>query len=114
MRKLAAGTTNNLVADTPTATVSINFTDDGLASQAFTVEELPDLTGLTTGADGTATLSIPVTLDAFTSKSLHDLDERSTPEPRKSAGRLGQTPARSSDDHHGAPRFHVMIVRVIP
>jgi hypothetical protein len=66
MKSLAPGTTNTFVANIPTASVSIRFTDAPLASQAFTVPELPDLTGLTTGADGSVTLAIPVTLDTFT------------------------------------------------
>jgi N-acetylmuramoyl-L-alanine amidase len=64
--KLEPGTTNTFVSDAPTTTVSIQFKDDSLASQAYTVPELPELTGLTTDGSGLATLTIPVTLDVFT------------------------------------------------
>jgi hypothetical protein len=46
--------------------MTIRFADTSLASQAFTVTELPDLTGKATTSDGTATFDLPVTLDSFT------------------------------------------------
>lgn len=63
---LTTGTTNTFVSDAPTVTVTIRFVDAPLASQAYTVQELPQLGGLTTGGDGTATFPIPVTLETFT------------------------------------------------
>jgi hypothetical protein len=65
-QSLQTGTTNNFVSDLPEVPVSLRFVDPPLASQAFIVQEQPQLTGLTTGADGTVTFSIPVTLQAFT------------------------------------------------
>jgi hypothetical protein len=63
---LNIGTTNDFTAAVPTVTVSVRFDDDRFASQPFTVPELPDLTGLQTGADGTATVTAPVTLESIT------------------------------------------------
>jgi N-acetylmuramoyl-L-alanine amidase len=63
---LTTGTTNTFVSDAPTVTITIRFADDDLANQAYTVVELPDLTGLTTGDDGTASFPILVTLASFT------------------------------------------------
>jgi hypothetical protein len=65
-QSLSTGTTNTFVSDPPTTNVTIRFVDAPFASQAYSVPELPRLTGLTTGQDGTATFSIPVTLDTFT------------------------------------------------
>jgi hypothetical protein len=65
-QSLTTGTTNAFVSNPPTTTVTIRFVDAPFASQAYSVPELPELTGLTTGQDGTATFSIPVTLDTFT------------------------------------------------
>ncbi len=66
MQSLTTGTTNTFVSTPPTTTVTIRFVDAPFASQAYSVPELPELAGLTTGQDGTATFSIPVTLDTFT------------------------------------------------
>ncbi len=66
MKSLTAGTTNTFVSDPPTVTISLQFTDSQLVSQAYSIQELPRLTGLTTGPDGGATFSIPVTLNWFT------------------------------------------------
>ncbi len=63
---LTTGTTNTFVSDCPTVPVSICFLDASLASQPYTLNELPQLTGLTTAADGTATFDVPVTLGAVT------------------------------------------------
>jgi hypothetical protein len=63
---LATGTTNTFMAHSPPIQFTVRFSDPGYASQAFTVPELPDLTGQTTGADGTVTLSVPVTLSIVT------------------------------------------------
>jgi len=65
-QSLSTGTTNAFVSDPPTVNVAIRFLDAPFASQAYSVAELPQLVGLTTGQDGTATLSIPITLDSFT------------------------------------------------
>jgi len=66
MQSLTTGSANNFVSDAPTTSVSIRFSGAPLASQPYTVQELPQLTGLTTGGDGTATFSIPITLERFT------------------------------------------------
>jgi hypothetical protein len=66
MHTLTTGATNTFVADPPTVTVSLRFLDDDLASQAFTVQELPNLAGLTTDAEGRATFPAPVTLATAT------------------------------------------------
>jgi N-acetylmuramoyl-L-alanine amidase len=66
MQDLTAGTTNTFVTDPPTVLVSFTFSDSNCALQAFTVPELPQLTGLSTGADGSVSFSVPVTIDAFT------------------------------------------------
>jgi hypothetical protein len=66
-QSLTPGTTNSFVTNAAaTVSVSITFTDPGLASQAYSVPELPQLTGLTTDANGTATLEVPVSQDSFT------------------------------------------------
>jgi hypothetical protein len=47
-QSLTPGSTNSFVTNAPAmVSVSITFTDPGLASQAYTVPELPQLTGLT-------------------------------------------------------------------
>lgn len=61
-----AGTTSSFVSSDATVPVTVKFSVASLASQAVTVVELPDLTGLTTGGDGTLTVSVPVSLDAAT------------------------------------------------
>jgi hypothetical protein len=64
---LVMGQTNTFVSSAvPTVTVTIQFTDPSLASQAFTVPELSDLSPNPTGADGTATFDVPVTQRSFT------------------------------------------------
>jgi hypothetical protein len=63
---LATGTTNTFVSDAPTVTVSMHFLDDYMASQPFTVQELPNLAGLTTDGEGRVTFSVPVTLATAT------------------------------------------------
>jgi hypothetical protein len=66
-QSLTPGSTNSFVTNAPAmVSVSITFTDPGLASQAYTVPELPQLTGLTTDANGLATLEVPVSQDSFT------------------------------------------------
>jgi hypothetical protein len=63
---LVIGATNTFVSHTPTVPVTVQFTDPSLASQAFTIPELPDLTLQPTGSDGTASFEIPVSVDTFT------------------------------------------------
>jgi hypothetical protein len=63
---LTPGSTNTFVSSPPTVTVAIKLTSPALASQPFTIPEVPALTGLTVGADGTVTLQIPVTVATFT------------------------------------------------
>jgi hypothetical protein len=65
MHRLALGTTNTFVSEAPCVSITIRFLDEALASQDYTVEELPHLTGLATD-DGIASFSIPVTLPSFT------------------------------------------------
>lgn len=66
MLSLNMGTTNNFVAPVSQVSVKLRFVDPPFASQGFTIQELPELTGLTTGADGSVTFPIPVTLETFT------------------------------------------------
>jgi hypothetical protein len=63
---LATGTANSYVSDAPTVNLSLKFTDPELASQAFTVNELPQLAGLTTQADGTTSFAVPVSQETLT------------------------------------------------
>jgi hypothetical protein len=63
---LNTGTTNSFVSDTPKVTIAIRFDDEDLKNKDYTVVELPELTDLKTGDDGTASFSIPVTLPSFT------------------------------------------------
>jgi hypothetical protein len=66
MQSLTMGTTNAFVSDAPSVTVTVKFSDTTLASQACTVQELPDLTGLTTDANGQISFPVPVTLSTAT------------------------------------------------
>ncbi len=63
---LVLGSTNTFVADIPTAKITVQFSEPGYASQAYTVQELEDLTGLSTDDSGVATFSVPVTLGTAT------------------------------------------------
>ena len=67
---LAAGSTTTFVAtDPPTVTVSVKFVggdDSTYAGKAYSVQELEDLTGLTTDGDGVASFEAPVTLETAT------------------------------------------------
>jgi hypothetical protein len=64
---LVLGATNIFTCSTPpTTSITLRFLDPNLASQAFTVQELADLTGLSTGADGSVTLDVPVTAGRVT------------------------------------------------
>jgi hypothetical protein len=63
---LTTGTTNTFQSSTPTVPVEIRFTDSDLASQAFTSPEIPELTGKSTGSDGTAKFDVPIDVDTFT------------------------------------------------
>lgn len=58
---LVTGQTNEFVSDPPKVTVTMRFMDPALASQSFTIAELPELATQTLGADGTVSLVIPVT-----------------------------------------------------
>jgi hypothetical protein len=66
MTTLTPGTTNSFVANTLTTTITLQISDPTFASQAYTVQELPELTGLTTDANGTVSFSVPVTLATAT------------------------------------------------
>jgi hypothetical protein len=61
-----AGSTNVFTSHIPTVTIEIHFKDTSLASQAFTVPELPEITGTSTGGDGTASFEVPVNVRSFT------------------------------------------------
>lgn len=66
---LTTGATNQFTSDVPTMTLNVTFVQgDGTpyASQAFTVTELPELTGLSTKENGLAAIDVPVTLDTAT------------------------------------------------
>jgi hypothetical protein len=63
---LATGQTNTFTSRVPTFPVKVQLADAPMANRAFTVKELPELIGQTTGADGSFTIDVPVTLDAFT------------------------------------------------
>jgi hypothetical protein len=67
---LTPGSTNNFVAaDPPTVSLTHTFTGDdttSYASMAYTVQELPQLTGLQTDENGTVTFQAPVTLQTTT------------------------------------------------
>lgn len=63
---LASGQTNSFVSTAPEVDISLKFSDASRASQAFTISELPALTGLTVGGDGTAMFKVPVSLPFFT------------------------------------------------
>jgi hypothetical protein len=64
--QLATGSSNSFVTNPPTATMTLRFPDPSLASQAYSIAELPALVGLTTGGDGTATFAVPVTQTTVT------------------------------------------------
>jgi hypothetical protein len=62
---LQTGASNSFTSCAPTVQVNLKFVDASLASQAVTIPELPDMSGLTTGADGTLALTLPITLQTF-------------------------------------------------
>jgi hypothetical protein len=62
---LKVGQTNSFVSDVPTVEIHLVFADSERASQAFTIPELPDLTGKSTGGDGTATFDVPISMQTF-------------------------------------------------
>jgi hypothetical protein len=70
MTSLTLGSTNTFVAsDPPTMTLTHKFLGDDpttYASKAYTVQELDQLTGLTSNGDGVVTFEVPVTLDTAT------------------------------------------------
>jgi hypothetical protein len=66
MQNLEPGTTNTFVTNPPTVSFTVQFLGDVFKSQSYTVQELPELTNLTTDADGTATFNVPVTQTVLT------------------------------------------------
>jgi hypothetical protein len=66
MTALTPGSTNNFVSTSPTVDVSLKFTDPERQSQPYTITELPQLTNLTTGPDGTTTFQVPVSESSVT------------------------------------------------
>jgi hypothetical protein len=63
---LKIGQTNTFTSTVPTFPVQIRFADGPMANRSFTIQELPDLTGLATGGDGSVSIDVPVTMDSFT------------------------------------------------
>lgn len=66
---LVTGSTNAFTADVPTTTLICQFVGahpTDYASKAYTVQELPELTGLVTDGNGVVTLPIQVTLRTAT------------------------------------------------
>jgi hypothetical protein len=63
---LVTGGSNTFTADVPTIDVTVKFADQSLASQAYSVRELPDLPSATSGADGTVSFPAPLTLGTAT------------------------------------------------
>jgi hypothetical protein len=63
---LDVGQVNAFVSDSPTIDVSLKFIEPEFASKSISIPELPDLTDLVTGDDGTVKVSVPVTLQQFT------------------------------------------------
>jgi hypothetical protein len=58
--------TETFVSDVPTVPVQIRFDYPDLASQAFTIDELRDLTGKSTDGDGIAKFDVPINIGNFT------------------------------------------------
>jgi hypothetical protein len=63
---LQTGTTNTFESNVPTVPVQIRFDYPDLASQSFTIDELPDLTGQSTDGDGIAKFDVPFDIGDFT------------------------------------------------
>lgn len=63
---LRTGSTNSFVSPAPPTPVTVKFSEPGLASQACSIAELPDLTSLTTDGDGVLTFQAPVSLETVT------------------------------------------------
>jgi hypothetical protein len=66
---LVPGSTTTFVSTPPTLPVAVKFTGadpSAYASKAYVVQELEDLTGLTTSGDGLATFDAPITLQTMT------------------------------------------------
>src|SRR5580692_7166796 len=63
---LQTGTKNTFQSNVPTVPVQIRFDYPDLASQAFTIDELPDLTGKSTDGDGIAKVDVPIDIGDFT------------------------------------------------
>jgi hypothetical protein len=69
MTNLETGSMNSFVSDPPTVTITHTFVGDDpstYASQAYTIQELDSLTGLTTDGSGTLTFKAPVSMQAAT------------------------------------------------
>ncbi len=66
MQSLTTGTTNTFVSNAPTVQITLQFSEPSFASQAYTLQELAQLTGLTTDSSGVATFPVPVTLETAT------------------------------------------------
>jgi hypothetical protein len=69
MKRLAPGTTNTFISTAPVMTLTHKFVaadPTTYMSKAYTVQELDQLTGLTTDANGVVTFQVPVTLETAT------------------------------------------------
>jgi hypothetical protein len=62
---LQPGSSNSFVAPAATMTITLTFSDPALASQAYTIQELPNVTGATDG-NGLMSFTAPVTLSVAT------------------------------------------------
>jgi len=63
---VTTGSTNTFVTNPPTVTLTVCFSDAPFASKAYSVQELPELAGLTTDGNGVLTFTAPVTLETAT------------------------------------------------
>jgi hypothetical protein len=66
MHALKTGQINSFTSTEPTFPIKIRFVDPPMANRSFIVAELPELTGLTTHADGSLSIDVPVTLGMLT------------------------------------------------
>jgi hypothetical protein len=69
LKDVAVGATNSFVSTPPSMTVAVKFVGEDpttFASQAFTIQELEQLTGLVTNGDGVAKFDVPVTMTSVT------------------------------------------------
>jgi hypothetical protein len=63
---LTMGSTNSFTVTVPTMNVTFVFADPSCASQPYTVQELPDLTGMSSDSSGSITFTTPIDIGMFT------------------------------------------------